>query len=325
MSLFSKTPIQHIDYDINPSDWNATNTNTTAKLSLERMKFKSTDGKQQQQMREKPWYVDIPYFLKGIVPEGQTLKVANIEPEIKGRFYGKDPAGAKASFESYYTMIKNQETKKLQEKLKEMKVKKVIKATETAQQILQEGNPINPSHDVTQALSEGETNPGSPGINTNSPFANLQINSVNAPAARKTLLTPEEIEKRKANSKTRKAQRRKPVTSPLDNTNILSESTFTSNNVNALASQRAMASSAERALSAPTSITNPMALQRNKLRAASKGVGKIQPASQSLNKRQTSLTKSYGPSNKSKFQTRKRSPSSSANTNLNTQIATMFD
>ena len=40
MSFFSKPPIQQIDYDINPSDWDATNTSTTAKLSLERMKNK---------------------------------------------------------------------------------------------------------------------------------------------------------------------------------------------------------------------------------------------------------------------------------------------
>lgn len=341
MSFFSKTPIQQIDYDINPSDWEATNKSTSAKLSFERMKYKHNDKKREQQIREKPWYVDVPYFLKGIVPDGKTFKVADVEPEIRGRFYGKDPASAKVSFETYFTMIKEQENKKLQHKLKELKVKQVIKATETAQQVLQETNPTPPSRDITEVLTDEDSNPTEIVNIENSPFARLQINSVNASAPRVSKLSAEEIAKRKTNSRTRRLNRRRPVNPSVENSNSLPESSFTSANVNALASQRAMGTSAERALSAPSSITNPMALQRNKLRAASKGVGKIQPASQSLNKRQTSLAQSYGPASKSKFQTRKRSVLSSnpniasaqksfaqstfQNTNLNTQISTMFD
>jgi len=337
MSFFSKTPIQQIDYDINPSDWDATNTTSTAKLSLQRMKHKDTDKKKQQQIREKSWYVDIPFFLKGIVPDGQTFKVADVEPEMKGRFYGKDPASAKGTFETYFTLIKDQETKKLQQKLKELKIKKVIKASETADKIMAEGNPSPPSPDVTEVLSQGE-NPIEY-RNNNSPFADLQVNSVSSPQQRLSKLSAAEIQARKNASKTRKLERKRPVASLTENTTPLPEATFTSSNVNALASQQRIVASAERALAAPTSVTNPMA-QRNKLRAAAKGIGKVQPASRSLNKRQTSLT-GYGPSNRSKFQTRKRSivsqnpaiasaqkslaQSTMTNSNLNQQISTMFD
>ena len=205
MSFFSKPPILQIDYDINPSDWDATNTSTTAKLSLQRMKNKDADKKRQQQIREKCWYVDIPYFLKGVIPDGETFKVSDIEPEIKGRFYGKDPAAAKAMFETYFANLKSEENRKLQQKLKDIKIKRTIQATETAQKIMKEGTPSPPSPDVTQVLSEGE-DPIEYG--NNSPFAGLQVNSINAPQQRVSKFSAEEIEKSKAASRTRKAARR---------------------------------------------------------------------------------------------------------------------
>ncbi len=151
-----KDPIYGIDYDYNPTDWEASNNSTVAKLSLERMKYKNqSDSKKQQQIREKSWYLDIPYFNKGIVND----KVVDVGDVVKGRFYGKDPASAKAMFETFFSMIKKQETEKLQKQMKEKKVKQVIKATETAQAIVQEENPVSPDHDITHALTEGETNP----------------------------------------------------------------------------------------------------------------------------------------------------------------------
>jgi hypothetical protein len=170
MSLFSKAPLEDIDYNTNPSDWDATNTSTTAKLSLERMKYKNTDKKRQQQIREKSWYVDIPFFKKEIISENDTFKVGDVEPELKGRFYGKDPVAAKAMFETYFIRMKEQENTKLQKKLKDLKIQTMLKATETAQTILTQGNPTPPSRDVTQVLSEEQTNPSS--LESNSPFAN---------------------------------------------------------------------------------------------------------------------------------------------------------
>lgn len=173
MSFFSKAPLEDIDYNTNPSDWDATNTSTTAKLSLERMKYKVGEGgdkKRQQQIREKSWYVDIPFFKKEVISENDTFKVGDVGPELKGRFYGKDPATAKAMFETYFIRMKEQENTKLQKKLKDLKIQTMLKATEAAQTILTQGNPTPPSRDVTQVLSEEETNPSS--LESNSPFAN---------------------------------------------------------------------------------------------------------------------------------------------------------
>ncbi len=157
MSFFSKNPKVYIDYIIDPDDWQASSSSTTAKLSLERMKFEdTTDPKKQLEVRSKSWYVDIPFYLKGIVDN----KVVNVGDQMKGRFFGKDPAAAKEMFEIYYTIIKKQETEKLKKQQKEQKVKQVIKATQTAQATMAE-DPTGPDLDVTQALSQGEPNPTS--------------------------------------------------------------------------------------------------------------------------------------------------------------------
>lgn len=241
MSLFSKAPLlEGIDYDTNPSDWDATNTSTTAKLSLGRMKYKVKEGgdkKRQQQIREKSWYVDIPFFNKGVVFKENTYKIEDVEPEVKGRFYGKDPSSAKAMFETYFIRMKEQENKKLQEKLKGLKIKTMIKATEAAQTILTQGNPTPPSRDVTQVLSESELNPSS--LESNSPFANFQVNSTNAPATRVSKLTPEEIQARKNASKTRKMR-------------------STSKTINTTTFNNALASKAEQALSPREEMENPL-------------------------------------------------------------------
>jgi hypothetical protein len=74
MSFFSKNPKLYIDYIIDPDDWQASSSSTTAKLSLERMKFEDTTyPKKQLEVRSKSWYVDIPFYLKGIVPRRMEL------------------------------------------------------------------------------------------------------------------------------------------------------------------------------------------------------------------------------------------------------------
>lgn len=335
MSFFSKTPIQQIDYDINPSDWDATNTSTTAKLSLQRMKNKDGDKKRQQQIREKCWYVDIPYFLKGVVPDGETFKVADVEPEIKGRFYGKDPASAKTMFETYFANLKSEENKKLQQKLKEIKIKRTVQATETAQKIMEEGTPRPPSPDVTHVLSEGD-NPIEYG-NTNSPFAGLQVNSVNAPQQRVSKLSAAEIQARKNASKTRKLERRKP--SPPKPINMSGNSTQ---------SVQRQVISAERAQrQAERGAMNPAFLS-TKLRTASESTTGSTPKGKPALSRKilTPIGTYIAPSLKSlKSQTRRRKPvvvnqnfatntskvanailrDNQANANVNQQISTMFN
>ncbi len=340
MSLFSKTPIQHIDYDINPSEWEAATGSTSAKLSFERMKYKNTDKKKEGSIREKPWYVDIPYYLKNVVPDGATFKIVDVEPQIKARFYGKTPEDAKQTFERYHSMIKGNEEKKLQQKLKEIKASKIVKASVAAQQILQQ-DPTSPRRDITQVLSETE-NPAA--LNTeSSPLASIQVNSVASSAPRVSKLSAENIAARKAASQTRRLNRQKAKKTPANNTSPLAEQTWTNKNVNSLASQKAMASKAQRALQSPSSVTNPMALQRNRLRAAQASKTATSPsAMRSIGAKQQTSLSGYGPSSgaKAKLQTRKRIVSSNPqiasmqkslakqtmpNNNVNSQISTLFD
>ncbi len=156
MSFFNKTPKLYIDYiiDTDEDDWQVSRSSTTAKLSLARMKYEdTTDPKKQQEVRSKPWYVDIPFHFKGIVDN----KVVDVGDPHKGRFFGKNPESAKDTFETYYTIIKKQEIEKLKKQQKEKKVKQVVEATQTAQAAVAE-DPTSPELDVTQALSQGETN-----------------------------------------------------------------------------------------------------------------------------------------------------------------------
>ena len=213
MSFFSKNPKVYIDYIIDPDDWQASSSSTTAKLSLERMKFEdTTDPKKQLEVRSKSWYVDIPFYLKGIVDN----KVVNVGDQMKGRFFGKDPAAAKEMFEIYYTFIKKQETEKLKKQQKEQKVKQVIKATQAVQATMAE-DPTSPDLDVTQALSQGEPNPTSP---TQQAWTNRNVNALASQQAmsqqaEKALAAPQTVETTaQQRNKLRAAMTRKPTTTP---------------------------------------------------------------------------------------------------------------
>jgi hypothetical protein len=340
MSFFqkTKTPVQNIDYDINPENWDGTETSTAARLSFQRMKHKESDAKRQQSIREKPWYIDIPYFLKSVVPDGDTFKITDVEPQIQGRFYGKTPEDSKQTFELYYKIIKENEQKKLDQKLKEMKAKKVVQATQTAQAILETATPP-PTPEITTALSQDIMNPNpiptpqpvngttptadpTP-LENNSPFGGLQVNATNGPAVRTSRKTTEEIAASKAASQARKAQRK--TAKKGNTTNALPTQTFTNKNVNALASQQAMATSAERALRGPSSLTNPMALQRNKLRAAQASkTGKVPTQTRKINSKRLRNARSFA-SSQTAFGRRQTILAKDAEQNVNTQISTMFN
>lgn len=214
MSFFSKNPKVYIDYIIDPDDWQASSSSTTAKLSLERMKFEdTTDPKKQLEVRSKSWYVDIPFYLKGIVDN----KVVNVGDQQKGRFFGKDPAAAKEAFEIYYTFIKKQETEKLKKQQKDKKVRQVIKATQVAQAATSSEDPTTPDLDLTQALSEGESNPTGP---TQPAWTNKNVNSLASQQAmsqqaEKALAAPGSVETTtQQRNKLRAAMTQKPRTTP---------------------------------------------------------------------------------------------------------------
>ena len=339
MALFGKALLPDIDYEINKefSNWEATDMSTPAKLSMERLLSQNEKDKK----REKPWYVDIPFFQMGVVPEGTELKLKPIEPQVRGRFYGKTPEGAKQTFDEYYRKITDSQKKTLQDETKKKQAAKIVQASVASQQALQE-DPQGHHQDIIRALTESE-NPVSLNTNESSPFAGLQVNSVEAPAQRVGKLSAENIAARKAATQTRKqAQKtalqtrkqeykaaiqkaKKTPDNANENIGPLPQQTWTNKNINALSSQQAMATGAERSLQGPSSITNPMALQRNKLRAAQASkTAKVPTATRSINSKRLGSARGYA-SSKTKFGRRQTILAKDAEQNLNTQISTMFN
>jgi hypothetical protein len=321
-----ESPKLDIDYEFGSENWDGTEKSSAARLSFERMKYKDTDKQKQQSIRERPWYVDIPYFLKGVVVEGDTFRVSDVEPQIKGRFFGKTPEDAKRTFEVYFKSIKANEEKKLQEKLKELEAKKIVQASQAAQAVLEKGT--NPPAEITTALAKDDTNPSAPGTpvvsptpsenptplnsNSDSPFSGLEVNAGPGPAVRTSKLSAENIAARKAASKTRRTEARKPKQ-------------WTNKNTLKLRSQQAMGVSAEKALRAPTDIVNPMALQRNKLRAAQASTkGRVPTQTRKINTKRLQASRSYA-SPATKFGRRQTILAKDANQTIDSQIATMFN
>jgi hypothetical protein len=147
MSFFSKSLRENIDFSISPEDWQQEGDSTEARLSIVRMKSK------EREIREKCWYIDLNYMVKQVVNEDNKWIIKDKELR-KMRFFGKDPAAAKITFESYITEKKRELNNELIKQQKTQQAQVAVQKVEAAQKVNASVQPPAQTN-ATEALQGG--------------------------------------------------------------------------------------------------------------------------------------------------------------------------